>query len=88
MPMGTNIDYDGAINGAAANVKGTIVSKNPTTVDGRKGIEGLIKIPQGAFIRVKAVGIDNRLYQLQAIGPEPFVKSDDAEKFFGSFKAK
>jgi hypothetical protein len=88
LPAGTTMDPDVAVTAAAANVKGTMVSKDKATVDGRKGIEGLIKTPNGVFVRIKACTVGSRLYQLQTIGPDAFVKSDAATKFYDSFKAK
>jgi hypothetical protein len=86
LPPGTPFDYNGAVNGAASNVKGTVASSNETTIDGKKGREGLIKLPNGQMLRMKIVVANDRAYQLQAIGDDAFVKSDDANKFFDSIK--
>jgi hypothetical protein len=87
-PAGRNMDHEVALKGAAANVRGTIESQKGVTVDGRNGLEGLIKISDDIFVRTRIFTLDNRLYQLEALGPEAFVKSETATKFYDSFKAK
>jgi hypothetical protein len=78
--------YDGTIKGAAAALKATILSTNKTRLGGRDGRESLAKLPAGVLIRAKICAVGDRLYQAQVLGPESSVKSDDATRFFDSFR--
>jgi hypothetical protein len=86
LPKGSSFDYIGGINGAAAKVKGTVTASNEITMDGKAGREGFIKAPNGLTVRMQMCAVGERVYQLQAVGNDAFVKSDDAKKFFDSFK--
>ena len=93
LPAGATIDLPGAIEGAAAGVKGTVNEERDTThqgfpardaritnADGGNGIKGT------AFLRV--IDADDRLYQLQYIEAGADVKTPSADypEFLASLK--
>lgn len=82
---------DNARTQGIAAVHGELKSEEQITLDGNTGREWLIGIPGGAFLRVRAYWVKQRLYQLITMSvptkdPEA-LKSRDAEvqKFLDSF---
>ena len=86
LPKGVSLELAGLVKEAALNVRGTVSSSNAVLIDGRPGREGLIKMGNGMFLRMQICSVDDHVFQLQAIGDEAFVKSDDVKKIFDSFK--
>jgi hypothetical protein len=95
LPAGLKGDLDGAVQGAATNIRGTVRDKTKTThqgfpardarVTGAKDKDGNAGTVFARFILAR-----NRLYQLQFVTQGSDVKSpgDDYDKFIGSLKIK
>jgi hypothetical protein len=95
LPAGLKGDLDGAVQGAATNIGGTVRDKTKTThqgfpardarVTGAKDKDGNAGTVFARFILAK-----DRLYQLQFVTKGSDVKSpgDEYDKFIGSLKIK
>ena len=86
LPKGSSFDPAKSLQGGAANVKGTVLSSSEIAMDGHVGCEGLLKTGSGLMIRSRIYLVGDRVYQVQALGNDAFVKSKDADKFLDSFK--
>lgn len=81
---------DGAAQGAAQNVKGTIVENDDIEGFGFPGKSLLVSTPQGAFVRGR-VFIDPAgptLFQAQVVGTRADVDGPDAKAFLDSLAIK
>lgn len=74
---------DGAADGSAANVKGKVQSKTPTTFMGHPAMDVVMKAPEGV-VHERLVLRGNRLYMLIGTGPSGRPASYDRllETFF------
>lgn len=82
------VGLEGAAEGAATNVNGTILSNDDIEGFGFAGKEIVIKAPQGLFIRGR-IYIDPAgptLFQAQCIGTRELIDGPDAKAFFDSLK--
>ncbi|GEM_PF-5859310 len=90
--MNTNVVPDSVYNNAArsalASTRGTLISKNKITYRGHPGIELKYSIPGNVLVRSRYFLVNNRLYQLMAIGNEETLYNSFSEWFFNSFKIK
>jgi hypothetical protein len=81
---------DGAAQGAAQNVKGTIVENDDIEAFGFPGKSLLVSAPQGAFVRGR-IFIDPAgptLFQAQVVGTRAAVDGPDAKAFLDSLTIK
>ncbi len=81
---------DGARDGAARNVNGTVVSDTKITLDGSPGREIVIhgKAPSGqeATAKVRYYLVKNRLYQIMVVTPKGNGGAAGTDDFLQSFK--
>jgi hypothetical protein len=89
-PLTPQAFYKAAVDGAAANIKGTIVSQRSIQFDGRPGVEAEISLPGDkpfadgvCLLRLQRVG--DRLYQLIYVGMRSEIKGKDVTNFHESF---
>ncbi len=80
--------YNNAARSALASTRGTLISKNKITYRGHPGIELKYSIPGNVLVRSRYFLVNNRLYQLMAIGNEETLYNSFSEWFFNSFKIK
>jgi hypothetical protein len=78
---------DGAVNGAVANVNGSLQEQSDFSDYGCKGKEILIKA-KDVKIRARVFMVDNILYQLIVVGKEGSIIYTKADEFFKSFEYK
>lgn len=74
---------DGAANGAAQQVSGTVVSRTPTTANGSPALDFVIEA-QGAQVQSRGILVGNRLYLLETVTKEP--DPDRFGRLTGSFE--
>jgi hypothetical protein len=79
----------GVVDGNARAIKGRVASNEPITI-GKKDYPGrAISIEFGGakkqIYRARVYLVDNRLYQVVALGPDEFTKSQAVEAYFKSF---
>ncbi len=90
--MNTNVVPDSVYNNAArsalASTRGTLISKNKITYRGHPGIELKYSIPGNVLVRSRYFLVNNRLFQLMAIGNEETLYNSFSEWFFNSLKIK
>jgi hypothetical protein len=79
---------DNARDGAVASVKGKLKREKSLLLDSYPGRELTIEIEGKSPIILRMYAVKDRLYQLAAVGPQELVTSQDAAKFFDSFKVK
>jgi hypothetical protein len=77
--------FDGARDGAIANVGGSLVEETKISLLGARGREFLVKIKNDVFGRNRFYLVKNRLYHLQVMGDRKYVDSKTAEIFLDSF---
>ncbi len=87
-PPGTPYDYDGGINGIAAQYNGTVTSKKDFTLDGVTGKEYEMSItkPKSGYAMGRILYVQNRLYQVLVVGSSVRVADADVQRFLTSFK--
>ncbi len=89
LPPGLQITPDRAVTAYAGGRKGTIVSqKNVTLDDEYPGIDAQVRLPSGQVSRICVYAVRGRQYQLVLDGGADFVRSADANRFFGSFRVQ
>jgi hypothetical protein len=76
---------DGAMDGAAGNVRGKIVKEMELDFHGYPGREIEIKLPRNTTIRARLILINNRLYQMMVISPSADILEEKGTKFLDSF---
>ena len=69
---------------------GKVLSEKKITVGKNKapGRELLIELPSKMFYRARVFFIDNRLFQVVAMGSEEFARGKNADRFLNSFKSE
>ena len=80
------VGLNGAAQGAAQNVQGTLEEDEDITLLGFPGKSLLVKTPQGLWVRGR-ICIDPAgptLYQIQCVGPQDFVNGSVAKEFLDS----
>jgi len=77
---------DNARDGAIASVKGKLKSEKEVKLDGHSGRELDIEVGNGMLVRARFYAVNNRLYQVMAVGSRDLVGSTDTGKFLNSFK--
>jgi hypothetical protein len=87
-PPGTPFSYDGAIKGMAASNDGTVTQEKDWNFAGVKGkeVEMKIKKPRAGFATARIIVINDRMYQVLAIGTGTTLDNADVKKFMASFK--
>ena len=87
LPPGTPFDYTAGVQGAIQGYQGKLLSSTDVTIGGSKGkaFEAEIAKPKG-YVSGQMVVVNNRLYQLIAIGSNARTSNPDVQKFFDSFK--
>lgn len=88
VPPGTPINYPGAIQGMAASNDGTVTKQNDWKFEGATGkeVEMTIKKPKTGYASARIIVLNNRMYQVLAIGTNTSLDNADVKKFFDSFK--
>ena len=61
---------DGAVQGAAANVSGTVQSSTKLEAEGFPAVDYVINV-QGGQLQARGILVDRRIYLLQRAGPQP-----------------
>ncbi len=79
-----NAVLDGAVSGAASNVKGTVDRKETITLNGFPGRAAKIKMQQG-YIHVRVYLVQHTMYFTQVICATDKDGNADIKKFFDSF---
>lgn len=78
---------DGAVNGAAKNVEGKIISVTPLTYKEHAGKEVRIDFKDGmAVIAIRCYLVKNRIYLLEVIALTENDKNENQSKFLNSFE--
>ena len=78
---------DGARNGAAKNVGGTVSSEKRVTVGKYRGRDiSIVIADKSVTVWLRMVSAQNRLYTLQAILPSHPTRDPEVTRFFESFK--
>ena len=88
-PEKQNVVLDGAVNGAAANVKGELISDAKITFNGYSGRIAKIELESGGaayVIRMKIVLVGFKLYMMQTISTKANDDNSDTSQFFDSFE--
>lgn len=86
-PAKVDAVYAGAINGAAANAKGSIRSVTPYALGKTTGREALIDVPTDKMaIRMRIFLVGDRMYQALFAAPAGQESGADGLKFLNSFK--
>jgi hypothetical protein len=86
-PPGNRVDYDGAINGAASAVNGTIRTVLVSTFGSETGREAFLDIPsKNAVAHGRYFGVGPRLYQIWCIVPAGQERDKTCLDFLDSFK--
>jgi hypothetical protein len=87
IPSGVPTSLSGAVQGIARSHNGKILSENDYLFEGTKGKEFEVEIskPKG-FISGRVILINNRLYQMFAMGTNARLSDSDVQKFLKSFK--
>lgn len=84
-----NLVFDNLARGSFSNLGTVNYSTRDIVLDGYKGIEAEGKISKGStngLARFRYYLVDGRVFMLQVVGVPSFVKSDNSDKFFKSFK--
>lgn len=77
---------DGAAKGSITNLKGKTLKNEEITIGKHPGRELLVELPNKSQYRAQIYLVNNRLYQVVALGPKSFVKSETTDDYFKSFK--
>jgi hypothetical protein len=88
LPPGTPFDYEGAVKGMANANGGTVNVNRDFTLDGVKGREVEISItkPVKGYTTARIIVVNNRLYEVLAVGTKQKLDDPEVKKFFESFK--
>jgi hypothetical protein len=78
--------FDLIRDAAVRNTKGRLLSERRITLESVRGREFLIELPDSALIRRRAFVAHKRLYRLVVGGLKQGVLSEDADRFFESFR--
>ena len=68
-----SVSLDGAVQGAATNVQGTVKSKKTITYAGYEGRDSIVTVRSGGedlTVFARFLQVDNKLFQLQYVVPE------------------
>jgi hypothetical protein len=79
---------DNARDGAVASSKGKLKREKSLLLDTHPGRELTIEIEGKGMVVMRLYAVNNRLYQVVAVGPADLVTSQDAQKFLTSFHLK
>ncbi len=87
IPPGTPFSLPGAVQGIAGSHGGKVLSEKDYTLEGKTGREFEIETttPKG-FVSGRVIVINNRLYQILALGTNARLSNADVQKFLNSFK--
>jgi hypothetical protein len=87
IPAGRPISLPGAVQGIAGSHDGKVLSENDYTIEGSTGKEFEIETgkPKG-YVSGRVILINNRFYQMFAMGTNARLASSDVQKFLNSFK--
>lgn len=81
--------FDNLARGSFSNLGTVNYSTRDIMIEGYKGIEAEGKVSKGSvngIARFRYFLVDGRIFMLQVVGYPAFVKSDNTDKFFKSFK--
>lgn len=73
-----------------STLQGTLAEEHNVTAGSQSGLEFILQKPQGVAMkdmRFRIFIINNRVFQLEAMGDEMALHSPDTDKFFDSFRA-
>jgi hypothetical protein len=63
-----------------------VLSREKIALGSHPGREIEVELPDGTFLRQRIYSVAGRIYTVTVGGPKESLRSDDAQKFFGSFK--
>ena len=86
IPTGRALTLDAAVNSAASQLKGKLLSHTRYSLSGYSGREFTIQEPDKTVTRQRILMVKQRLYQIGVEGPASMVDSSDAAQFFDSFR--
>jgi hypothetical protein len=75
----------GGRDGAAKNLKGTVVSDKPIKLGNYPGIEFVVETPDGLIYTARVYMVADRLYQVLFLAPKDQIDQFDVPAFFDSF---
>lgn len=87
VPAGVPVSLPGAAQGAANTAAGKVTTEREFTFEGNKGLEFEAETtkPKG-YVSGRVIVINNRFYQLLAMGNNARLTDGDVQKFLTSFK--
>ncbi|HTP08881.1 MAG TPA: hypothetical protein VMP08_11565, partial [Anaerolineae bacterium] len=89
IPKAASADPDillrGGREGAAKNLKGTIVSDKPITLGRYPGTEFVVAAPNNIIYTARVYVVNDRLYQILFLAPKDQMDQFDVQGFFDSF---
>ena len=77
---------EGAIQSTARSLYGKVTDREDVQKNGIEGKEVIIKGREGIFFRCQYYLIGTKLYQVSIFGPKTSIDSEEAKRFFNSFK--
>ncbi|HUC61509.1 MAG TPA: hypothetical protein VMF53_06095, partial [Alphaproteobacteria bacterium] len=87
VPTPTDDYWTRVIQGYAQGSGSVLSTQRPVTFAGQQGVEALTDDnANNLHHRIDAILVGNRLYLVVAAGPNAFPTSEDALRFFGSFR--